>query len=99
MLDQALDALARTPEAGQADPDVVIRAPTGSGKTLAFLLPIASRLTRELEERESTCKEAISNMGMLTPSAAMVALSPAMYSSARLAAPSRFQDARVRDPR
>ncbi|KAJ8609487.1 hypothetical protein CTAYLR_005440 [Chrysophaeum taylorii] len=79
-------ALSATRQAEEAPVDLVIRAPTGSGKSLAFLAPIAASLTSELEARERATALAVQNASLLTPAAAMEALSPALRTSARTAA-------------
>ncbi|MEM7518493.1 MAG: DEAD/DEAH box helicase, partial [Planctomycetota bacterium] len=69
---------------GLSEEDLVIRAPTGSGKTLAFLTPILGGLTEDLEARERKTSMAVQNASVLTPMAAMEALSPALRTSARV---------------
>lgn len=66
--------------------DLIVWSPVGSGKTLAFLGPIIGSLTDELEERERKTSLAVQNASLLTPAAAMEALSPALRTSARTAA-------------
>ena len=66
--------------------DVLVRAPTGSGKTLAFIVPILAALTEKLEERERRTRVSVSNASLLTPAAAMEALSPALRTTARTSA-------------
>ncbi|KAK7248262.1 helicase [Aureococcus anophagefferens] len=69
--------------------DCVIAAPTGSGKTLAFLVPLLGAVEGEMMRRERRQLEASSNLGLLTPAAAMAAFSPALWTSAQVSPPSR----------
>ncbi|CAH0373344.1 unnamed protein product [Pelagomonas calceolata] len=77
--------------------DVVVSAPTGSGKTLAFLAPLLAVLDTKLAERERTQLDAGSNLGLLTPQAAMATFSPALWTSAQNL--EGFRPPRFGDPR
>ena len=77
--------------------DVVVSAPTGSGKTLAFLAPLLAVLDNKLAERERTQLDAGSNLGLLTPQAAMATFSPALWTSAQNL--EGFRPPRFGDPR
>ena len=77
--------------------DVVVSAPTGSGKTLAFLAPLLKVLDNKLAERERTQLDAGSNLGLLTPQAAMATFSPALWTSAQNL--EGFRPPRFGDPR
>ncbi|KAH8062490.1 helicase [Aureococcus anophagefferens] len=77
------------PEVAGNGGDCVIAAPTGSGKTLAFLVPLLGAVEGEMMRRERRQLEASSNLGLLTPAAAMAAFSPALWTSAQVSPPSR----------
>uniref|UniRef100_A0A7S3JTV7 ATP-dependent RNA helicase n=1 Tax=Aureoumbra lagunensis TaxID=44058 RepID=A0A7S3JTV7_9STRA len=63
--------------------DVLIRSPTGSGKTLAYTTASLAAISNDLEDRERLTTLSVANAGLLTPAAAMEALSPALRTSAR----------------
>ena len=77
--------------------DVVVSAPTGSGKTLAFLAPLLAVLDTKLADRERAQLDAGSNLGLLTPQAAMATFSPALWTSAQNL--EGFRPPRFGDPR